>query len=110
MIYKINLFLREWEGYEKIYNFFKEKSSIISFIKLVLYIMIFLFIFFDDNIQLSLLRVIFFIPLCIAEFFCGCIRYEQKEKSSARLSHILAFLDFIGAIVFLVFGVIFPKN
>lgn len=95
MFYKLNLFLREWEGYEKVYNFFKTNKKILI-LKFLLYLLSFVLIFFDPRtLFLYALKVMIYMPLTIMEYFSGHICYEKGDKFTAYLSYILVILNFI---------------
>ena len=100
MFYKINLFLREWEGYDRVYNFFKEKFTSVLLVKLILYIVACICIFFAHSTLLSALRVIIYIPLTVMEYFSGAIWREKDEKVSSISSYGLMILNFIIVILY----------
>lgn len=100
MIYKFNLFFREWKGYESVYNFFKENLIIFALIRFILYLASFGFLFFNHSQLLSALRVIIYIPLTVIEYFIGCIWYEKTYKFSAYSSYVLMILNFTNVILY----------
>jgi len=95
MIYKMNLFFREWEGYDKVYNFFREHILLILLVRASIYVNSLLILFLTDDPLKSILRLIIYVPVTVAEYFLGAIYYEQNEKTSSFCSYLLIFLNFI---------------
>lgn len=93
MLYKMNLFFREWKGYEKIYSSLKENLLPMQYVKLAFYLIALTLVFFKLNLFSALIRVILYVPLTIAQFFTYSIMREKKEYFSASLSCILMFLN-----------------
>ena len=108
MIYKLHKFFREWEGYEKVYSFFKNNYSNILLIKACLYLLGIVFCFFNHSMLLSTLRVIVYLPLVIIEYFVANLEYEKGQKFSSFLSQILMFLNLVVVVLYslnLIFGI-----
>ena len=92
MIYKMNKFFREWEGYEKVYSFFKNNFAVFLITKACLYWIAIIPLFFGRNFLTYGLRIIIYITLVVIEYFMGNIEYEKKNTVSWFLSRILLFL------------------
>lgn len=92
MIFKLNMFLREWEGYDKVYEFFKKNLLCISSIKLILYLIAMIFIFIPNGILRESMRIILYSILFVLEYFFSCIYQEKKETTLTVLSCILMLL------------------
>lgn len=100
MFYKMNLFFREWEGYDKVYNFFKENFTSVLLVKLILYIAACGCIFFAHSTLLSALRVIIYIPLTVMEYFSGAIWREKDERFSSNSSYVLMIFNIIIVVLY----------
>lgn len=83
------MFLREWEGYERVYSYIKEKLSAFSFVKAILYLFVLVFCFFNHSAVLSLLRVIVFSILLFLEYFLGCIFKEKNDRTTSISCYFL---------------------
>lgn len=88
-MYKLNMFLREWEGYDKVYNFFKRNIFTVMYIKLFLYLFALIFISIPIGIVRESLRLIVYSVLFVLEYFFACINREQEERTIYFLSCIL---------------------
>lgn len=107
MLYKMNMFFREWEGYEKLYNSLKENPIHIQCVKLAFYLIALVLVFFNLNLVSALIRVILYIPLTIAEFFTYSIMREKQENFSALLSYILMFLNVFVVVMYSILTISF---
>jgi len=107
MLYKMNLFFREWKGYEKVYNSLKENLLHMQYVKLSFYLIALVLIFFKLNFFSALIRVILYIPLTIAEFFTYSIMREKKEHFSGALSYILLFLNAFVVVIYSILTISF---
>lgn len=99
MVYKLNMFLREWEGYDKIYNFLKTNMIYFLTIKLIICLFTFVFFFIKINIITSVLRTILYLTLFIAEYFTGCMQKDEEELSLSYASFFLMSVDLLVAIL-----------
>jgi len=99
MFYKLNMFLREWEGYDKVYTFLKDNLILVLSIRTVVYIIALFILFLTQDSLQSILRLIIYIPATIAEYFLGAIYYEQNEKVIAFSSYLLMILNIIVVII-----------
>lgn len=99
MIYKMNKFFREWEGYEKVYSYFKNNFFKFSIIKVCLYWIAILPLFFGRNFLTYGIRIIIYTILITIEYFLGNIEYEKGNRVSWFLSRFLMFLCLFSIII-----------
>lgn len=101
MFYKLNLFLREWEWYDKVYNFFDDNFDVIMIIKQALYMITVFLCFFNHSILLSFLRVVLFLIIAVIEYFRSCISREQNDKLDSYFSCFLMILALVVVVLYL---------
>lgn len=94
-MYKLNMFFREWEGYDKVYNFLKEYIFWFLILKLVVYISALTFCLMRSSILTLVLRIPIYFVASIIEYFIGCIQRENNEIVLSFSSYLLMILDFL---------------
>jgi len=95
MIYKLNMFLREWEGYDKFYSFLKDNILLFLIIKALLYFLALIFCFLKLELLMLILRAAIYFVLFFAEYFIGCIQRENDEKFLSLCSYFLMLMSLL---------------
>ena len=89
VFFKLNLFLRTWKGYDKVYKFLRKQKVTLFCLKALLYSLLSLSALLS-NFLLAIIIITFLIPI---EFFLGCITKENNEQVTSFLSFTLMLLD-----------------
>ena len=108
MFYKLNMFLREWEGYNKLYNFILSNLFIFHLIRVFLYASALVLCFFENTTLTLSLQIIVYLFATILEYFYSSISWEASDKVISIIVTVLFFLDLlvvVSSLSLLIFGI-----